>query len=64
MDNNERDLITKSVILRSDQYAMLIQVAKEQDRSVSGALRYIMDDWLSLKRTAIEAHRIQQEQPA
>lgn len=57
------NLITRNFAIRTDQEAMLMEFAKEQDRSVSSGLRYILDDWVGLKRAAIESSR-PQEQPA
>jgi hypothetical protein len=55
-DNDIRDtLTTRNFAIRSDHEAMLIQFAKDDDRSVSGALRFILDDWVSLKRAASAA---------
>jgi hypothetical protein len=54
-DNDIRESLTRNFAIRSDQEAMLIQIAKEDDRSVSGALRYILDDWIALKRAALLA---------
>lgn len=54
MKENQADVVINALI-RSDQKAMLNQIAKNDDRSVSGALRFILDDWLSIKKTAIQA---------
>lgn len=55
-DNNIREQLTaRNFAIRTDQEAMLVQFAKDDDRSVSGALRFILDDWVGLKRSAIQA---------
>lgn len=54
MKEEQADVILNAVI-RADQNAMLNQIAKDDDRSVSGALRFILDDWLSMKKAAIHA---------
>jgi hypothetical protein len=54
MKEDQSDVVLNAVI-RSDQKAMLNQIAKDDDRSVSGALRFILDDWVNLKRSAIQA---------
>lgn len=51
------NLIGRNFAIRTDQEVMLVQFAKEQDRSVSGALRLILDDWVNFKRAALEAAR-------
>lgn len=64
MQTDDREPITtRNFAIRADQEAMLVQFAKDEDRSVSGALRFILDDWLALKRAALEAAR-PQEVPA
>lgn len=62
MEQPKGTMITRSFVIRLDQEAMLMEFAKEQDRSISGGLRYILDDYVSLKRAALEAAR-PQEQP-
>lgn len=54
-DNDRESLTARNFAIRTDQEAMLIQIAKDDDRSVSGALRYILDDWVAIKRAAIQA---------
>jgi hypothetical protein len=49
------NLTARNFAIRADQESMLVQFAIDDDRSVSGALRYILDDWVSLKRAAIQA---------
>jgi hypothetical protein len=54
-DNTREQLTARNFAIRTDQEAMLVQLAKDDDRSVSGALRFILDDWMSLKRAALQA---------
>jgi hypothetical protein len=55
-DNEIREQLTaRNFAIRTDQEAMLVQFAKDDDRSVSGALRFILDDWVGLKRVALQA---------
>ena len=61
------ETITQSYMIRPEQRTLLQRFARETDRSVSAALRFIIDDWVNLKRTALEAAKptiSQQEQPA
>lgn len=54
-DNDTREMLTaRNFAIRTDQEAMLVQFAKDDDRSVSGALRFILDDWVALKRAALQ----------
>ena len=69
MSEEQGDAVINALI-RSDQKAMLIQIAKDEERSVSGALRYILDDWLDTqkKKAALRAARagknvLPEEQP-
>jgi hypothetical protein len=54
MKEDQSDVVINAVI-RPDQKAMLNQIAKDDDRSVSGALRFVLDDWVEMKKRAIQA---------
>lgn len=54
LDDTRELLTTRNFAIRPDQEAMLIMFAKEVDRSVSGALRFILDDWITLKQAGLE----------
>jgi hypothetical protein len=49
-------VVARNVSLYPEQHAVLIQVAKDTGLgNVSAALRYIITDWVKLKRAAVEA---------
>ena len=49
-----RPLTTATVLtLYDEQRAVLAQVAKETGRTRSGAARFIINDWVNLKRAAL-----------
>jgi|WetSurMetagenome_2_1015567.scaffolds.fasta_scaffold78611_4 hypothetical protein len=52
MKEDQGDVVLNAII-RTDQKAMLNQIAKDDDRSVSGALRFILDDWVEIKKAAL-----------
>ena len=54
MKEDQGDVVLNAII-RTDQKAMLNQIAKDDDRSVSGALRFILDDWVEIKKAALQA---------
>jgi hypothetical protein len=54
MKEDQSDVVINAVI-RPDQKAMLNQIAKDDDRSVSGALRFVLDDWVEMKKRTIQA---------
>lgn len=61
MDGMEMEQLVKNrnVSIYPVQEAMLIQFAKENGLSVSAALRFILNDWLRMKREALEQARVQ-----
>lgn len=53
-DSERGEQTSRNFAIRTDQEDMLIQFAKESDRSVSGALRFILDDWIAIRRAALQ----------
>ena len=52
--NESPNVITRNISIYPDQEAVIVQFARESGlESVSAALRFIINDWVNLKRAEI-----------